>query len=386
MKRFLLQDRIKKSFYRARHWETWHWLIKYLPMSPFWIGYCIRARSCWFFTAANPTLTFGGYEGENKMEMYDLLPEGAYPKTIFIRVSLPKSSVEALVASAGFSFPVAVKPDVGRMGFMFRRLNYMGELMRYHDSMEVDYVLQEFVHYPLEVSVFYYRFPDQKKGTITGFVRKEHLSVTGDGTSTLHDLMLRYSRIQFRLEEMRLKHFSMLNTVIPAGEKYILSEALNLSRGGKLISLEHEKDEKLLQVFDNLSHNGNFYFGRYDIKCASVEELKNGNNFSILEFNGSGAEPHHVYGNGNSFLKAIKILLDHWDILYRISIENHKRGIPYWSFMRGLHHLRNARKHFKTLRRLDLNSTNLLQPLMTEKGNGKEVLLQRYELKVDKSA
>src|SRR5688572_1539340 len=127
MKRFLLQAAIKKSFYRARHWETWHWLLKYIPMIPFWIGYCIRARACWFFTAANPTLTFGGYEGENKMEMYDLLPDGTYPKTIFIRVSLFKSSVEALVASAGFSFPVAVKPDVGRMGLMFRRLNSMGE-------------------------------------------------------------------------------------------------------------------------------------------------------------------------------------------------------------------------------------------------------------------
>lgn len=351
-------------------------------MVPFWIWHCLKARSWWFFTAANPTLTFGGYEGENKMEMYKQLPRGTYPKTIFIPISLPSSIVAHDVLSEGFSFPVAVKPDVGRMGLMFRRVNSLTELMKYHERMKVDYILQEFIHYPLEVSVFYYRFPNQQKGTITGFVRKEYLSVTGDGVSTLHELMLNYPRIQFRLEEMRLKHEATLHDIIPTGENYILSEALNLSRGGKLVSLEHEKDKKLLKVFDNLSHNGNFYFGRYDIKCASIEDLKNSKKFSILEFNGSGAEPHHVYGNGNSFLQAMRILLQHWNILYQISIENHKNGIPYWNFTRGLRHLQKARKHFKTLRKLEFGSTNLAHQVVRKNVIDKQALLPKYELTV----
>lgn len=380
MKRFSFYIDIKKSINRAKHWETWHWLVKYIPMVPFWIGYCIRARSPWFFTASNPTLTFGGYEGENKMEMYNQLPDGTYPKTILIPVSLSDFDVEALVEAAGFSFPLAVKPDVGRMGLMFRRINSLNDLMRYHERMKVDYVLQEFIRYPLEVSVFYYRFPKQEKGTITGFVRKEHLYVTGDGTSTLSDLMLNYPRIQFRLEEMRLKHSAMLDHVIPPGENYILSEALNLSRGGKLVSLEHEKDEKLLGVFDRLSHAGNFYFGRYDIKCASVADLKEGKNFSILEYNGSGAEPHHVYGNGNSFVQAVKILLQHWDILYKISVENQKCGVPYWNFTRGLQHMLRSRKHIKMLRSLEFSAAQISQPAEHRQLHSKKAIVQHYEL------
>ena len=59
----------------------------------------------------------------------------------------------------------------------------------------------------------------------------------------------------------------------------ILSNALHLSRGGKLVSLEHEKDERLLEVFDGISHYaGQFYYGRYDIKCASIEERSKGKN------------------------------------------------------------------------------------------------------------
>jgi hypothetical protein len=370
---------LRKSIYRAKHWETWHWLVKYIPMVPFWIWYCLKARSIWFFTASNPTLTFGGYEGENKMEMYALLPRGTYPRTIFIRAGQPYAEIEARVLSAGFSFPVAVKPDVGRMGLMFRKINSLHELIKYHERMKANYVLQEFIHYPLEVSIFYYRFPGDNRGTITGFVRKEYLSVNGDGVSTLFQLMLNYGRIKFRLEEMKLKHADRLDHVIPLGEKYVLSEALNLSRGGKLISLEHEKDERLLNLFDNLSHTGHFHFGRYDIKCSSIAELKDGKNFSILEFNGSGAEPHHVYGNGNSIIKAINILLDHWKILCEISIENHKKGIPYWTFTRGLLHMRQARKQIKMLRQLEFSLET--QPIgVAEKSMRDKVVLQHYEL------
>lgn len=356
MRKNLVQMSLKRSIYGLQHWETWHWLVKYLPMIPFWIAHCIKARSWWFFTAANPTLTFGGYEGENKMEMYDLLPEGTYPKTMLIKTTMSRSAVETQIRAGGFDFPIAVKPDVGRMGLMFRKINSLSALMKYHDQMKVDYIIQEFINYPLEVSVFYYRFPTEQKGTITGFVRKDCLSVTGDGISCLYELMLQYPRVQFRFEEMKIKHAASLNHVIPCGENYILCDALNLSRGGKLVSLEHEKDEQLLALFDAFSYAGDFYFGRYDIKCLSIDDLKKGKNFSILEFNGSGAEPHHVYGNGNSFLKAMKILLEHWSILYRISLLNHKKGIPYWNFNRGVQHLLKARKHFKILRSLEFNS------------------------------
>ncbi len=90
-----------------------------------------------------------------------------------------------------------------------------------------------------------------------------------------------------------------------------------------------------------------------DIKCASIEELKEGKNFSILEFNGSGAEPHHVYGANNTLLQALKIFLHHWDVLYKISKYNHKKGEAYWELGKGFKFLKAAKKHFKMLKKLD---------------------------------
>ena len=299
-------------------------------------------------------LTFGGFEGESKSEMYLQLPSGTYPRSIFVSHSLTFAEVSELIARNNFEFAFAVKPDAGMMGFMFRKIDNARELQKYHAAMQVDYIIQHYIDYPLEVSVFYYRYPNQASGHITGFIRKEFLQVTGDGVSTLLELMLQYPRIRFRLDEMKLKHEKKLNDIVRRGEIYCLSYAMNLSRGGKLVSLAHENDERLVKVFDELSrYTKHFYYGRYDIKCLSIEDLKEGKNFSILEYNGSGAEPHHIYGNGNTLLQAYRIVLRHWDVLYKISKINHKKGTRYWTFRKGLRFLKKAKQHFRMLKRLD---------------------------------
>jgi hypothetical protein len=350
--------RFRKILYRATHWETWHYLGKYIPLAPAWLWYCLKARSLWFFTASNPTLTFGGFEGERKREMYDQLPPGSFPDTIYIHHKLTFKEVERLVVDNNFQYPFIVKPDAGMMGLMFRKIESIEQLRAYHSTMPTDYLVQKFVDYPIEVSVFYYRFPGQRKGTITGFIRKEYLAVTGDGMSTLSQLIENSPRASLRKEELSLKHQDRLEEVIPAGETYCLSPALNLSRGGRLVSLEHEKDDNLLNVFDSISHYaGHFYYGRYDVKCASIEDLKRGRNFSILEYNGSGAEPHHIYGNGYNLLQAYKIVLHHWDVLYQISKHNHNNGIPYWTYQKGKNFLKQSKKHFRLLKQLDLQTS-----------------------------
>jgi len=344
----------KKWLYQITHWESWPYRVKYIPLIPAWLWYCLRSGSWWFFTPSNPSLTFGGFEGEGKREMYDQLPPETYAKSIYISPSISFNEVERLVTSNNYQYPFAVKPDIGTMGFMFRKIENADQLKKYHIRMPSAYIIQEWVTYPIEVSVFYYRFPDQEKGTITGFLRKDFLKVIGNGRSTLWELIQNYDRVQFRLDEMKAKHDQKLNTIIPVGEVYKLSHALNLSRGGKMMSLAHEKDDRLLKVFDDLSHYAKyFYYGRYDIKCASVEDLKQGKNFSILEYNGSGAEPHHAYGNGNTLWQAHKIFLHHWKILYQISKYNHEHGIHYWGFKRGLKFQIAARKKYNRLKKID---------------------------------
>ncbi|MEO8763536.1 MAG: hypothetical protein ABI416_04575 [Ginsengibacter sp.] len=345
--------KLNNLIYQFAHWETWPYLVKYIPIAPLWFWFCARAGSFWFFTPSNPTLTFGGFEGESKNEMYLQLPPGSFPDSILVSHKL--TFVEACsIVEGNLAFPFAVKPDVGMMGFMFRKIENQQQFEQYHSVMEVDYIIQHYVDYPLEVSVFYYRYPNELSGHITGFIRKEFLQVTGNGVATLLELIAQYPRVRFRIEEMKLKHEKKLNDIIPAGERYCLSYAMNLSRGGKLVSLAHEKDGRLLKVFDEISrYTKYFYYGRYDIKCLSIEDLRLGKNFLILEYNGSGAEPHHIYGNSNTLLQAYRVVLHHWNVLYKISKHNHQDGLKYWTFVSGLRFLKKANKHFRALKKLD---------------------------------
>ena len=156
----------------------------------------------WFFSSSNPTITFGGFEGEGKKEMYDQLPPHLVPRTIYIMHDWPYEEVQKKITEAGFEYPFIVKPDVGMKGILFRKIETEEQLIKYHERIPVEYIVQDLVTLPVEVSVFYYRYPDQQKGTVSGFIHKELLQVKGNGSATLRELIEKHPRAKFRMEEM----------------------------------------------------------------------------------------------------------------------------------------------------------------------------------------
>ena len=275
---------VKISFLdRISNWEKWPFKILYFPISFVWIWYCIKARSLWFFSSSNPTLTFGGFEGESKKEMYDQLPADTFPQTIYIQNGIPFEEVEKTISDNGFTYPFVVKPDVGMKGILFRKIDDREQLRKYHERMPVEYIVQGLIELPIELSVFYYRHPASERGVISGMIQKELLEVTGDGKSTLWELILKHPRASLRLAEMKHRHEHRLERVLEDGKHFYLSYAGNHNRGARFISLAKEIDDQLLDVFDKLSkYSGQFYYGRYDIKCSSIAELKEGKNYSII--------------------------------------------------------------------------------------------------------
>jgi hypothetical protein len=344
---------MKKFFQRLFNWELWNFYVLYAPISPVWFWYCLRSGSFWYFSSSNPTITFGGFEGEGKKEMYDQLPSHLVPRTIYIMHDWSFDEVRKRVEEAGFTYPFIVKPDVGMKGILFRRIDNEEQLIRYHERIPVEYIVQDLIELPVEVSVFYYRQPDQAKGRVSGFIHKELLQVTGDGVADLRTLVERHPRARFRMEEMEHRHGHRFDRVIPEGEIFYLSYAGNHNRGAHFTNLHNEINERMHEVFDELSHYTSFYYGRYDIKTSSIEDLKEGRNFQIIEFNGCGAEPNHIYDCGMSLWKAYGVILEHWKALFRISRYNHRNGVPYWSFRRGKNFLSEAHRHFKMLEKFD---------------------------------
>lgn len=345
---------MKRTWQRITDWELWPFYLIYTPLVLVWGYYVVRAKRFWFFAPVNPSLDFSGFEGETKKEMFEQLSKDVYPNTIYISPAMPFGKVLQQMEEAGLQFPIAVKPDIGTKGLCFRKIDNEEQLLKYHQTLPVDYVLQDMIEWPVELSVFYVRYPNAPKGEVTGFIAKEYLHVVGNGQSTLLQLMEAHPRASFRLEELTNKHRSSLNNIIPANHTYFLSITGNHNRGAKFINLYKEIDADLVKVFDHISnHTKHFYYGRYDVKTTSIEDLKRGKNIAVLEFNGVGAEPNHIYDCNMNYFQALKVIATHWGHMYRIGKLNNKEGVPYKSFVAGLKHLRKAKAFYQRLEHYD---------------------------------
>ncbi len=345
---------MKRFFQKLFNWEKWSYDVIYLPIDIFWLWYAIKAKHFWYFTPVNPTLIFAGFEGGSKKEMYDQLPKWSYPSTLAIQPTQDPASIKKQMQEAGLSFPVVVKPDSGMAGVLFRIIKNEEELATYHQVVGELYILQQFIGEGSEFSVFHIRYPGETKGIITGLIVKDYLHVIGDGKRALSELVAANPAASYRINALQKKHSDNWSHVIPAGERYLLNAAGNHNTGARFVNLNHEIDQQLCDVFDRISNEaGQFYFGRYDLKCPSLEDLKNGKNIGILEYNGAGAAITHVFDRGMSYGAALKEIVRHWRHLYKIGRINNKNGVPYWSFGKGMRFMKNAKKNFKRMSVVD---------------------------------
>ena len=346
---------VKPGFFeKLTNWELWSATWLYAPLTPIFLWYVARARSFWFFTASNPSISFGGFEGETKMEVYAQMPEDVYPRTCLIKPAEDFEAVKKRVADTGLQYPFVVKPDIGRKGLLFRKIDNEAQLLEYHNYCPIDYLVQELVDLPMELGVFYVRHPSKQKGEVTGIVYRELQEVHGDGTTPLRTLIQHHPQAGQREEEMFRKHAAFLDWVPAPGERYVLSYAVNRSRGSRLHNVSHEADEQLTALFDRISlHSGGFFWGRFDVKCSNFEDLRAGRNFSILEYNGAGAGVSHIYHCGNSLWQAYAEILRHWRMLFEICTWNNAHGHPYWPFWKGLRYIRTIKQHIELLDKYD---------------------------------
>lgn len=277
----------------------------------------------------------GGMLGESKYDVLKLIPDQYKPKTIRIRYPCTSAQVLEALQENGFHLPVIFKPDLGERGFMVKRIFNETDIEQYINKLSVDFLIQEFVDLPVECGVFYTRFPEEESGKVTSLVLKEMLTIIGDGKSTLQELILAKPRAKLQWEVLKELNAKKLSKIIPDGDTVELNAIGNHCLGTKFLNGEYLINEKLSQTFNSISKQiDGFYFGRYDLRCASIEDLYEGK-IKIMELNGCGAEPAHIYQPGFSLWKALGILFTHWENMFKVSLQNHKRGTAYLSWKEG---------------------------------------------------
>ncbi len=337
MKVYWRKWKMSNWYTRMFHWEYWPYPLIYAPIFFYWLYLSFKARAFMFFSAANPGIEFGGLLGESKMDILKKIPEMYLPKTLYVKPEESLASIDIKRRENGMIFPLIVKPDVGERGFLVEKVYNIHSLETYRKNFPTKLLLQEFVDYPEEVSILYYRFPYESSGCITSVTLKKYLSVKGDGHSSLRELILGYPRAKLQLGRLEKDSHLDLGKIPQKGEVVELVPIGNHSRGTTFFNGNHLIDEMLVRTFDRISRElDGIYFGRFDIKCKSFEDLKKGRHFKILEINGVKSEPTHIYEPGFSIFEAYRVLFHHWNIIYKLSMENINRGVDILSFREGI--------------------------------------------------
>jgi membrane protein DedA with SNARE-associated domain len=320
---------------RLVRWEFWPPYVFYPPVVAYVLLLGIKHRCLTLFTCANPAIPAGGFVGESKIEILRGLSSARRSRAYVARAALLDSSLtpaarvqaaRAFMTEHGLAFPVVVKPDVGQRGEGVRVVRSEGELEEVMRGAERDLLVQEYAP-GFEFGVFYYRLPGEERGHIFSITEKRFPEVSGDGESTLEELILKDERAVCMAKAYMKQHAARLGGVLPRGETFALVELGSHCRGALFLDGSGFKTDALERAIDRLSRCfRGFYFGRYDIRTPAPEDFRRGRDFKVVELNGVTSEATHIYDPAHGLLEAYRVLFVQWRLAFEVGARNRARG------------------------------------------------------------
>lgn len=308
---------MKNWFRKWSAWEFWPMWLAVAPIVLMYAWFAARARHLFFFSNVNPAIPLAGAVGESKMDILRLLPPKILPKTVFAPSGQSFEKTLAELRQTGIGFPLLAKPDVGERGFLVKKCADEAELRQHLAQFPIDFIVQEFLELPVEMTVLFHRFPGTGgRFGITSVCEKEFLAVRGDGRATVRELMSANVRAAFQLPRFEAEFPDVLEKIPAAGERVLLEPIGNHCRGTKFLNANQHIDSQLIAAFEPICRRieGVFY-GRFDLKCESPEALKNGE-FKVMELNGVLGEPAHVYDPAFGMRRAYRDFYRHWRLIF----------------------------------------------------------------------
>jgi len=310
----------------VKHHEYWSWWLLVIPIWPLWIWYGIKLRCATWFTAVNPGMEDSGFVGESKIRILDSIPDEYIPLTYFVPMKTSFENVVQGMKHIGLEFPVICKPDIGGRGRKVEIIQTFEQLEQYHHDVNEDYMVQAIIPYEHELGIFYVRIPCEKKGRITSIAIKGFLQVIGDGVQTIRELMTNDYRASLQID--RLEKSLDLDKIPEKDEVVLLEPIGNHCRGTSFINGNHLINQKLNEVFDTVSSQiPGFYYGRYDLRVKSLNDLYDGKNIQIMELNGLTADAAHIFDPSYRLRDAYKTQVKQCRLSYSIAKHNLKNGV-----------------------------------------------------------
>jgi membrane protein DedA with SNARE-associated domain len=326
--------RLRGKWIRATRWEFWPaWRVNGpVAFYVLWLG-IIRYRCPTLFTAVNPCMPHGGFIGESKSELLQLL--AAEPEALPRWTSLPAdepvrrlAAVREAMDRLGLRYPVVFKPDEGQRGLGVRIIRSEEQARDWLAASGGKMIIQETIG-GREYGIFYVRYPEEAEGQLISLVSKEQSVVTGNGHDTLEDLIHAHPRAIALLDTYLARFAGRLEEVPAPGERVPLGELGTHALGSVFLDARDLITPELTRRVDAIARAcPGFYFGRLDVKVPDIDSLRAGRDLKVLEINGLTSEAAHIYDPRHGLVHAWRTLCRQWRTAFEIADRNRRRGVP----------------------------------------------------------
>ncbi|HXR95784.1 MAG TPA: VTT domain-containing protein [Rhizomicrobium sp.] len=313
-------------------WEFWPARLFYFPIGLNYVRLGLKYGGFNLPTIANPGMYTGGLVGESKIFTLQQLSQTSAEFTArsgLIKASIPDrmDRLKEICTEERLELPLVLKPDVAQRGSGFKLARTWDDARDYLAQVTEDVVAQEYAPGPCEAGIFYYRFPDEKRGRIFAITEKIFPTITGDGVRTIEELVRADARAVIMAKTYLERHHAIRGTVLASGRILKLVEAGNHCQGCIFRDGMHLWSEALDGRIDEISSKvPGFFIGRYDVRYPAVADIRNGENFKIVELNGASSEATSIYDARNSIFRAYAILFKQWDLVFAIGAANRALG------------------------------------------------------------
>lgn len=309
------------------------WLIC-IPLTVQWLWLALRYRSFTLPSVANPAITAGGLVGEGKLEYFSRMGPLARSATAsycavstHCRPSL--TELRKTMRASGLSFPVIAKPDLGLCGYGVRLIANCDELQTYLKAFPVNemVVLQQWLAQEGEAGIFYVRDPHAAQGRIIGLTLRYFPRVTGDGESTLAELIATDPRAQRLLGSAQHDCTHDGERIPLAGEVVRLATIGSTRVGGLYRDGGVYITGQLTQAIDAIAQDmPAFHFGRFDVRFDSLQDLSLGRGMKIMEINGAGSEAIQAWDPDTRVVDGFRMIFEKQRILFAIGDKMRSQG------------------------------------------------------------
>lgn len=295
-----------------KHWQYLDAKYIYSGVGLMIIPLMIRYRISWYHLIyANGNMPYGGMEIGSKSEIMNLFSES---NCFLPHILLPKRDTldenvgrcKVFMEKHSLAFPIIAKPDLGCVGFGVCVITSLKQLEELLSVSPVDYKVQEYCDYPEEYSIYYRRLPHEDFGKVTGVTLKTIPTVTGDGTSTIRELVQRDSRYTANRDAL-IQHVRKPDRILPLGVTEQVIVQGSHTYGSIFKDVSHLINDEMSGWVDKLAKNDpEFHIGRFDLRSKNRNALFSGEGVKILEVNGCMSEPIHMYDDKHSLWFGIK--------------------------------------------------------------------------------